>query len=81
MPTILRIRGYRFYFFPNDHEPKHIHVTEGGGHPDLEIKIHLLPIEVVRVRGFTRSDVSKILAIVQIYQEFLIEAWEAYFES
>jgi len=31
MPTVLRWRGYRFYFFSNEgHELPHIHVDRGG---------------------------------------------------
>jgi len=26
MPTIVRISGYRFFFYVNDHDPPHIHV-------------------------------------------------------
>lgn len=29
MPTVLRIKGYRFYFFSNEgFEPKHIHIEK-----------------------------------------------------
>ena len=29
MPTILRELGFQFYFFANEHLPKHIHVQKG----------------------------------------------------
>ena len=43
MPTVLRVGGYRFIIFTNDHNPPHIHVqrAEGGA------KISLQPIEIV----------------------------------
>jgi hypothetical protein len=32
MPTVLRIDGYRFFFFSNEgNEPVHIHVESGDG--------------------------------------------------
>lgn len=41
MPVVLRIKGYRFYFFSNENaEPKHIHVTKA----DANGKIWLEPI-------------------------------------
>ncbi|WP_363323604.1 DUF4160 domain-containing protein [uncultured Duncaniella sp.] len=26
MPTVLYIFGIRFFFYPNDHEPIHVHI-------------------------------------------------------
>jgi hypothetical protein len=32
MPTVLRIRSYRFYFFAQEgNEPAHVHVDKGDG--------------------------------------------------
>lgn len=39
MPTVLLIFGMRFFFYPNDHEPIHIHVAYQG----KSAKIALLP--------------------------------------
>jgi hypothetical protein len=31
MPVVLRIRGFKFYFYANEgDEPPHIHVDKGG---------------------------------------------------
>ncbi|WP_083961595.1 DUF4160 domain-containing protein [Salinimicrobium terrae] len=37
MPTVLVERGFRFFFYSNEHLPKHIHVEGKGG----EVKIDL----------------------------------------
>ena len=29
MPTRLIERGFKFFFYANDHEPRHIHVMSG----------------------------------------------------
>ncbi len=29
MPTVLLTKGYRFFFYINDHSPPHIHVEKG----------------------------------------------------
>lgn len=29
MPTLLKINGFKFFFYSNEHEPKHIHVLKG----------------------------------------------------
>jgi hypothetical protein len=31
MPTVLITRGYRFFFYVNDHSPAHIHVEKDRG--------------------------------------------------
>ncbi len=28
MPTLLNINGFKFFFYANEHEPKHIHVMK-----------------------------------------------------
>lgn len=56
-----------------------LRITEGRGRPDMEAKIELETLNVVRVRGFSRRDVRQLTAIVEIYQEQLIELWEDYF--
>lgn len=30
MPVIFRFFGLKFFFYANDHEPVHVHVTRGG---------------------------------------------------
>lgn len=30
MPTLLIYEGFKFFFYANEHEPKHIHVMKGG---------------------------------------------------
>jgi hypothetical protein len=32
MPTLLRVEGFRFFFFSNEgQEPPHVHVSKGDG--------------------------------------------------
>jgi hypothetical protein len=44
MPTILRVRGFRFFFYINDHAPMHVHVEKGEG----TAKFNLDPVELVK---------------------------------
>ena len=30
MPTVLLVKGFRFYFYMNEHLPVHIHVSKSG---------------------------------------------------
>nr|NQU89960.1 DUF4160 domain-containing protein [Bacteroidota bacterium] len=44
MPTILRIKGFRFFFYIHDHSPMHIHIEKGDG----TAKFNLVPIELFK---------------------------------
>ena len=37
MPTILRINGYRFFFFSNEHEPIHVHIEKGDKYAKSDV--------------------------------------------
>ncbi len=79
MPTLLRIRNLRFFFYMNEHDPPHVHVTISKGTDFPHAKVLLETLDVTAVRGFSKADVAKILDVAETYQEFLIDAWEDYF--
>ncbi len=57
MPTVLRIRGLRFFFFSLEgNEPAHIHVEQA----ERFAKFWLDPISLVKSRGFRSSELSEI---------------------
>jgi hypothetical protein len=44
MPTLLRVEGFRFFFFTNEsQEPPHVHVRKGDG----LAKLWLTPVRLV----------------------------------
>ena len=71
MPTVLRIGGYRFIIFTNDHNPPHIHVqrAEGGA------KIGLRPIEIVEYHALNTRQLGEIIAIVSEHHDYLLDKW------
>ena len=81
VPTILRIRNLRFYFYSGEHEPPHVHVSIGKSREFPHVKVVLTTLDVTSVRGFSRSDVAKIVNIVEAYREHLLDAWEDYFDE
>lgn len=74
MPTVLRVKGYRFIIFTNDHPPAHIHVKQAGG----GAKINLKPIEVVEQFHLNTRQLREILEIVDENQEFLLAKWQEF---
>jgi hypothetical protein len=77
MPTVLLIKGFRFYFFSGEGtEPCHIHVKKG----DAKGKIWLLPaIEEDYLYGFTIAQRKEIEKIVKENRSLLIEKWNEHF--
>ncbi|TVR77343.1 MAG: DUF4160 domain-containing protein [Chitinophagaceae bacterium] len=77
MPTVITVKGYRFYFYSNENdEPVHIHVEKAEGNA----KYWLEPIEEVYSYGFTIRQRREIAKLVEEFQETLKEAWYEYFK-
>ena len=70
MPTALRIKGYRFFFFSLEgKEPPHIHVELG----DKVAKFWLKPINLASSYGFRSHELTKIRAVVIEYRLQFLE--------
>lgn len=72
MPTVLRDGGFRFFIFPGDHAPPHVHAFNADGVAVIEIET----LHVRRVDGSMRPpDVSRAAAIVADHQDALLKRW------
>ena len=61
MPALLRIRGYRFFFYSLEgREPPHIHVAHAGRYA----KFWLEPVALADNRGFRGHELTEIRQIV-----------------
>jgi hypothetical protein len=78
MPTILRIDGYRFFFFSLEgSEPPHIHVEHGS----KVAKYWLNPMNLASAVGFRNHELTKIKAIVLEHRIIFLEKWHEYFSN
>ena len=76
MPTVLRVHGYRFYFWSDEGvEPPHVHVRRAGDYA----KFWLEPVRLAQCFGFRRSELTILKSVVEQYRPALLEAWYAYF--
>ncbi len=61
MPTLLIEDGFKFFFYANEHEPRHIHVLKGEGFAKIElgtfkvVKNYLKPKELKRALEIVRE--------------------------
>jgi len=73
MPVILRVKGYRFWFYSADlAEPPHVHV----GKEDKEAKYWVEAIALARNRGFRPQELSEIEGILAEHRDLILDAWE-----
>ncbi len=76
MPSVLRLRGYRFFFVSLDRgEPPHIHVRREA----MVAKFWLDPVALERAGGFSRRELNTIAELVQQNAERLLEKWHEFF--
>jgi hypothetical protein len=75
MPTILRIDGFRFFFYSNDHAPMHIHVEKGDG----TAKFTISPVLLMRSNRFPAHELKKARKLVEQNEEFIKTKWDEYF--
>lgn len=74
MPVVLRVSGYKFWFYEADvNEPPHVHVGKGGN----ETKFWLSPIREARAGRFKTHELNDIRQIIEENHAFLLAAWES----
>lgn len=81
MPTILFIRGWRFFFYANEgNEPVHIHCSKG----DAEAKYWLLAEQFDLVEAFshgmTTADRRVVRSIIFENFDYIITEWNVFQE-
>ena len=76
MPTILRIRGFRFFFFSREgNKPPHIHVENA----EKVAKFWLSPVELSRSYGFRSHELNELQQLVEEHRDLFEEKWHEYF--
>ena len=76
MPTVLRVKGYRFFFFSLEgHEPPHIHVESA----ESFAKFWLGPVALAKSRGFRSGELSEIQRLIEENLVLLEERWHEHF--
>jgi len=76
VPTILRIGGYRFFFYSNENnEPPHIHVQKER----MLAKFWLRPVALASSTGFASHELTKLMRLAEEHQQTFVEAWDGFF--
>jgi hypothetical protein len=78
MPTVLRVEGFRFFFFSNEGtEPPHIHVEHGDAHAKFWLDTLLLAYST----GMTARELRRARELVAEHAQAFKDAWLEHFRS
>lgn len=75
MPTLFYYLGLRFFFYSNDHQPIHVHVSSGDG----EAKYLLDPLTLLENHGLKNRELKYAEAAIEENREVITERWNEYF--
>ena len=76
MPTLLFEKGFKFFFYANEHEPKHIHVLKSGDFAKIDLKT----LKVTK-NYLKPADLKKAIEIVKVNKEAFERQWDEYFRG
>jgi len=76
LPTLLKLEGFKFFFYANEHEPRHIHVMKG----EEFAKIDLETLEVSQ-NYMKPKNLKRALQIVKEHRASFIKEWDAWFDQ
>lgn len=72
MPVILKIKNMKFYVYPKDHFPPHVHVVGKG----WEVKLAISDQLVLKVNGKVKTSlIRELQGLIKLYQKVFIDAW------
>ncbi|HEX5329859.1 DUF4160 domain-containing protein [Sulfuricurvum sp.] len=74
MPTLLNLNGFKFFFYANEHEPKHIHVMKNEGFAKVELE------SLTVVQNYLKAkDLKVALEIIKENKNEFERMWDEWF--
>ena len=77
MPTLLTIFGLRFFFYMDEHEPIHVHVSYNGKQAKIALEPEIL---IVYNHGLKDQELRKAVDTCKTYKEDFINEWHKRFD-
>lgn len=76
MPVVLRLDGFRFYFYSHEpNEPPHVHIDRA----EATAKLWLDPVALASNVGFSPRELGLLLRMTRDHQTQLLESWHGFF--
>jgi hypothetical protein len=77
-PTVLRVRGFRFYFFSREEPRMHVHVYHANG----EAKFWLDPaVALATNHGLNTARLNEAAKLIEEHLDEIRSAWAKHFRS
>ena len=76
-PTILRIGGYRFYFFSREEPRAHVHVQHSNGQAKFWLESD---VQLAQNCGLGHRQISTAFRLIKENQDEIRAAWEDHFD-
>ena len=76
-PTLFILFGFRFFFWSNEHDPIHVHISKG----DAMAKYNVETLELVENHEFKKNELKMIESILEENREVIIARWHDYFNK
>jgi hypothetical protein len=74
LPTLLNLNGFKFFFYANEHEPKHIHVMKNEGFAKVELE------SLTVVQSYLKAkDLKVALEIIKENKNEFERMWDEWF--
>ncbi|WP_371398044.1 DUF4160 domain-containing protein [Fretibacter rubidus] len=77
MPTVLRWKGYKFFFYSDEEDRPHIHIIK----QNAQAKYWLNDVEFVKAEGFSQKELNVLFKKVAEEQDLFLERWNDYFNA
>jgi hypothetical protein len=74
MPTLLNQNGFKFFFYANEHEPMHIHISNSSGFAKVELEYLTVVQDYLKPK-----DLKMALKIVRENKEEFERIWNEWF--
>lgn len=78
MPTVLRLGGFSFRAYLDDHAPAHVHGWKGGGWVSIRLPEKGEIARPIRSARMKDADVARAVHIVEANADILWNEWRRY---
>ena len=72
MPKVFTEKGYRFFFYSNEHRPIHVHVRKAGGEAVFTVEGEVALRESV---GLKTQELRDAEALAVKHRQLIIDTW------
>ncbi|WP_338018717.1 DUF4160 domain-containing protein [Ectothiorhodospira sp. 9100] len=74
VPTLLNEKGFKFFFYANEHPPAHVHVMKSDGWAKIEMETSVVVYSTLK-----KQELNECLELLDLHRQQFLEVWNAWF--